>query len=45
MGLLEIILKPIFKRATSKMEKKMEKDPKIQKAKKTLQKQLGGIKL
>ena len=45
MGLLEIILKPIFKKSTAKMEKKMEKDPEIQKAKKILQKKLGGMKL
>ena len=44
-GLLDMILKAIFKKSTSKMQKKMMKDPKIRKSIDTLQKQLGGIKL
>ena len=44
-GLLDMILKAIFKKSTSKMQKKMMKDPKIRKSIDTLQKQLDGIKL
>ena len=43
-GLLDMILKAIFKKSTSKMQKKMMKDPEIRKAAQILQKKLGGLK-
>tara|TARA_R100000742_G_C4182632_1_gene17250 strand:- start:329 stop:490 length:162 start_codon:yes stop_codon:yes gene_type:complete len=44
-GILDMIIKAIFKKSSSNLQKKMMKDPEIRKAAQIIQKKLGGLKL